>query len=250
VPVPSVPREALADDCDLLVVVGGDGTLLDAGRMVADRGIPLVGVNQGRLGFMTDIRPNGIREAMAQVQTGDVVVEERLMLDASICRGDVCVHSGVAVNDVVIRNQATIRMLEFQTWLDDEFISAHRADGLIVASPTGSTAYSLSGGGPLVHPELQALTLVPICPHTLSDRPIVVSAQRRIRIIVNSEPDYGAMLTLDGQSVLSIGPEDSVMISRSPHPLRLVHPAPYSYFGILRNKLRWGSGPDAPMERA
>lgn len=243
-------REALAGRCDLVVVVGGDGTLLDAGRALAPAGLPIVGVNQGRLGFMADVNPEALGAGLASIVAGEAVIEERLMLVASICRGTLCVSTGLAVNDVVIRNQATIRMLEYETWMDEEFISAHRADGLIVATPTGSTAYALSGGGPLIHPSMSAIALVPICPHTLSDRPIVVGGESVIRVVVRPEGETRAMVTIDGQAVLELCEEDSVEVRRAPHPLRLIHPPGHSHFRILRNKLRWGSGPDALLERA
>lgn len=241
---------ALGARSDLIVVVGGDGTLLGAGRALAPAGVPLLGVNQGRLGFMVDVAPETMAEHLARIVAGDYEIEERLMLSARLRRGagpDGAAQ--LAVNDVVIRNQATIRMIEFQTWLDDEFISHHRADGVIVASPTGSTAYALSGGGPLLHPSLAAMALVPICPHTLSDRPIVVPADRAIRIVIGGVDRAQAMATLDGQVSETLEPGDAIEVRRAPTALRLIHPVGYSYFRILRDKLRWGSGPDTPRER-
>jgi NAD+ kinase len=176
-------------------------------------------------------------------------VEERLILETSFR----CARSGVfqpelAVNDVVVRNQASIRMLEFETWLNEEFISQHRADGIVVSTPTGSTAYALSGGGPVLHPSISALTLVPICPHTLSDRPIVVPAGGVIRIVLRGEVS-GVSVTCDGQVSVTLDAGDTVEIASSPHPLRLIHPRNYSYFELLRSKLHWGRGPSATLER-
>ncbi len=248
---PLSDRETLARRCDLVIVVGGDGTLLDAGRALAPAGVPLLGVNQGRLGFMVDVAPETMHEHLAAIIDGQCVPEDRMILSAVVKRAaarDSLAH--LAVNDVVIRNQATIRMIEFETWLDDEFISNHRADGVIVASPTGSTAYALSGGGPLVHPGAQAIAMVPICPHTLSDRPIVVGSDHSIRIVIGQDVErVRAMATFDGQRSVALDAGDEVEIRRAPLPLRLIHPRGYSYFGILRDKLRWGSGPTAPRGR-
>ena len=245
-----VDRATLAAECELIVIVGGDGTLLDAGRSLASSSVPLLGINQGRLGFMVDVAPESMHEHLAAIVRGEYEMEDRLVLSAVISRGgrrdDI---PRLAVNDVVIRNQATIRMIEFQTWMDEEFISHHRADGVIVASPTGSTAYALSGGGPLLHPSLSAMVMVPICPHTLSDRPIVVGGDRAIRIVISGVDRAQAMATFDGQTSETLEPEDMVEIRRAPRPLRLIHPKGYSYFRILRDKLRWGSGPDTPRER-
>ena len=245
-----VDRDELTRRCELFVVVGGDGTLLDAGRTLAASHKPLVGINQGRLGFMVDVAPESMDESLTAIIGGDYVTEERLLLSASVERGGK--RDGatrLAVNDVVIRNQATIRMIEFETWLDREFISNHRADGMIVASPTGSTAYALSGGGPILHPSLSAISLVPICPHTLSDRPIVVDGQRPIRIVIRGVDRAQAMVTFDGQTSETLEPGDVVEVSRAAHPLTLIHPTGYSYFRILRDKLRWGSGPSSANER-
>lgn len=241
-------RAELARRCDLLVVVGGDGTLLSAARDFAPSGVPILGVNQGRLGFMVDVRPADIRETFAAVFAGQYLREERLLLSARILREVESAGPFLAVNDVVIRNQAAIRMLEFETWLEGEFISQHRADGFIVASPTGSTAYALSSGGPVLHPSLEAITLVPICPHTLSDRPIVVGAKQTVRIVLRGAANTRAMFTCDGQTHESLSAGEAVEISRANCRLSLIHPTNYSYFNILRNKLHWGRGPAASTE--
>ncbi len=249
-PATRVDRDQLSARSELIVVVGGDGTLLDAGRSLAHTHKPLLGINQGRLGFMVDVAPESMNESLTAIIGGDYAVEDRLLLSATVERGGSRDGSArLAVNDVVIRNQATIRMIEFETWLDREFISNHRADGMIIASPTGSTAYALSGGGPLLHPSLSAIALVPICPHTLSDRPIVVDGQRPIRIVIRGVDRAQAMVTFDGQTSETLEPGDVVEVSRAAHPLRLIHPTGYSYFRILRDKLRWGSGPASAQER-
>jgi NAD+ kinase len=229
--------------CQLAIVVGGDGTLLSAGRRLAPYGVPILGINQGRLGFMVDVKPQAALEALDAVLAGESHTESRLMLQARVLRPDgSAIGPMAAVNDVVLRSLATIRMLEFETWAEGEFIGRHRADGFIVATPTGSTAYALSGGGPVMHPALDAFALVPICPHTLSDRPIVIDASRRVRIALSGDVS-GATVTCDGQTVQSLCSGDVIEVSRAPHPLRLVHPRGYAYFDVLREKLNWGRGP-------
>ncbi len=236
-------RAEMAQHCDLVVVVGGDGTLLSAARALTPGGVPILGVNQGRLGFMVDVAPVEMRETLVAVFAGDYVREERLLLQARIHRGDTVIGPFLAINDVVIRNQAAIRMLEFETWLDGEFISQHRADGFIVSSPTGSTAYALSGGGPVLHPSLEAMALVPICPHTLSDRPIVVGARQTVRLVLRGAQSSVAMCTCDGQSSETLRLGETLEVSRADSRMSLIHPKTYSYFNILRNKLHWGRGP-------
>ncbi len=235
-----VSRDALARRSDLAVVVGGDGTLLSAGRTLAAAGVPILGINAGRLGFMVDVAPADARSALDEVLKGRYLREPRLMLSAVIHRGRRRRGPILAINDIVIRNQAAVRMLEFETWLDDEFISLHRADGLIVATPTGSTAYALSGGGPVLHPGLEALTVVPICPHTFSDRPIVIGTDRAVRLVLTGPRGTRAMCTADGQHDETVSAGDQVEITRAGAVLELVHPKNYRYFNILRNKLHWG----------
>jgi NAD+ kinase len=244
-----VPLAELATRSQLAIVVGGDGTLLGAGRALAPHGVPILGVNQGRLGFMVDVKPEEIDETLDAVLCQELKVEERLLLEARLRRADSSEMPLLrAVNDVVVRNQASIRMLEFETWMNEEFISQHRADGIVVSTPTGSTAYALSGGGPVLHPSISALALVPICPHTLSDRPIVVPAGGVIRIVLRGEVS-GVNVTCDGQVSVTLGAGDTVEILSSPHPLRLIHPRNYSYFELLRSKLHWGRGPAGTVER-
>lgn len=236
-------RAALARRSDLAIVVGGDGTLLTAGRTLAPAGVPILGVNRGRLGFMVDVAPEDLRTALDQVLAGRYVAERRLILSAEIRRGKATRGPFLAINDVVLRNQAAIRMLEFETWRDDEFISQHRADGIIVSTPTGSTAYALSGGGPVIHPALDAITLVPICPHTFSDRPIVIGSEGAVRIVLGGAAGTRATCTFDGQENEALQPGDSIVVTRAPYALQLVHPRSYRYFGILRKKMHWGSDP-------
>lgn len=241
-----LPERVTASDdaalkaCALVIVLGGDGTLLNAGRMLAPAKVPILGINQGRLGFMVDVAPTDMESALSEVLDGRYLEEQRLMLRARIERGGNTVQQLFAVNDVVIRNQAAIRMIEFETLLDDHFISLHRADGIIAATPTGSTAYALSGGGPVVHPQVDAVTLVPICPHALSDRPLVVPARSTIRLRMLGDRHTRALCTADGQKHETLDAEDTVVIEAATEPLRLIHPPSYNYFQILRTKLHWG----------
>ncbi|WP_370309442.1 NAD(+) kinase [Sinimarinibacterium flocculans] len=241
-------RETMAGRCDLVIVVGGDGTLLSAARAGSTWGVPILGVNQGRLGFMVDVAPREIDDMLTALFAGEYLREERLLLQARIRGAEREAGPFLAINDVVIRNQAAIRMLEFETWLDDEFISQHRADGFIVSSPTGSTAYALSGGGPVLHPSLEAMALVPICPHTLSDRPIVVGARQTVRIVLRGPAATLAMCTCDGQNSTPLRSGEALEVGAADSRLRLIHPKNYSYFNILRNKLHWGRGPQLNPE--
>ena len=246
--VETCPREALGARCDLVVVVGGDGTLLDAGRAVAAAETPLLGVNLGRLGFMVDVLPAEMIATLDDIFAGRFIAESRLMLAARIVKADGTPQSKTfqAINECVIRNQAFARVLDFDTYMNGDFISHHRADGMVVATPTGSTAYALSGGGPVLHPGLNALALVPICPHTLSDRPLIVDANHEIEIRVADTLDGAALFTSDGQVSQPLGAGDRVRIQRGPHDLHLIHPPGYDYFNILRNKLQWGRGQKMP----
>ncbi|MDA3920312.1 MAG: NAD(+) kinase [Salinisphaera sp.] len=241
-------HDELGAACDLVVVVGGDGTLLDAGRAVAASDTPLLGINLGRLGFMVDVLPADMKTTLDDVFAGRFIAESRLMIEVSLRRADGTLEEEMftAINECVIRNQSFARVLDFDTYMNGDFISHHRADGMVVATPTGSTAYALSGGGPVLHPGLSALALVPICPHTLSDRPLIVDAHHEIEVTVASELDGAALFTTDGQLTHPLAASDSVLIKRSPHDLHLIHPPGYDYFNILRNKLQWGRGQQAP----
>ncbi|MES1940197.1 sugar kinase [Salinisphaera sp. T5B8] len=242
--VETCPRDQLGERCDLVVVVGGDGTLLDAGRAAAASGTPLLGVNLGRLGFMVDVLPADMSATLDEIFAGEYIAESRLMLAAQIERADGQLQPDLypAINECVIRNQAFARVLDFDTYMNGAFISHHRADGMVVATPTGSTAYALSGGGPVLHPALNALALVPICPHTLSDRPLIVDADHEIEVRVADTLDGAALFTSDGQVSQPLGAGDCVHIRRGEHDLKLIHPCGYDYFNILRNKLQWGRG--------
>ncbi|MCP5316093.1 MAG: NAD(+) kinase [Chromatiaceae bacterium] len=230
----------LARQSDLAVVVGGDGTLLDAARQMADEEVPLLGVNLGRLGFLADVNPRDLRGILNAVLDGHCDEDRRFLLNAQIGDGP----SVLAFNDVVLHKWNIARMIEFETWIDGRFVYTQRSDGLIVSTPTGSTAYALSGGGPLLTPGLDAIALVPICPHTLSNRPIVVHADNRIEISVCGHTDpQDVRITCDGAVSLTIEADEKLRIHRHPVPVRLLHPVGYDHFDVLRAKLGWGGMP-------
>lgn len=232
---PGLGLDELGRQCDLLIVVGGDGTLLHAARSMADFDLPLVGINLGRLGFLVDVSPGEIEDLLDQILNGEFDEDARALLDARMDG-----QHGRAFNDVVIHKWNTVRMIELETYIDGRFVNAQRSDGLIVATPTGSTAYALSGGGPLIHPSLDALLLVPICPHTLSNRPLVIGGDSHIEIrLCNYVPDQ-VRLTCDGQLDLPLAPDQPIRIERSQRRVRLLHPRGHDHFRILRAKLGWG----------
>jgi len=229
-------------DCDLVIVVGGDGTLLHTARELVDTDVRVLGVNRGRLGFLADIPHDRIYEALDRIFAGDFEDDPRFVLEAQVLDASGQRRAGShALNDVVIHKWNTARMIEFETWIDGRFVETQRSDGMIVSTPTGSTAYALSGGGPLVMPDLDAIVLVPICPHTLSNRPIVVSgnAVLELRLSPRTEPGH-AHITCDGQTSLPIDVSDRVLIRKAARPVCLIHPAGHDHFDILRAKLNWG----------
>ena len=236
-------REQLADRCDLVIVVGGDGTMLNAARSLAEAGVAMLGINLGRLGFLADVSPADMHERLDAILAGHYQEEYRSLLHASVCRHGNTVSESDALNDVVIHKWDIARMIELDTTIDGRFLNSLRADGLIVSTPTGSTAYALSGGGPILDPSLEALVLVPICPHTLSNRPIVVSDQVRIEVLVHGEDHSQAQITCDGQINFALLACDLVRIRRKEHALRLIHPSQHDHFDVMRKKLRWAEQP-------
>ncbi|MGD2136778.1 MAG: NAD(+) kinase [Gammaproteobacteria bacterium] len=239
---PAVDRATLAEQCDLAIVVGGDGTLLNAARWLAESEISVLGVNLGRLGFLVDVLPEDMEPLLEEILTGNYLVEERALLHAAVSRDGEVMSENTALNDVIVHKKDIARLIELDTWIDGNFLSANRADGLIAATPTGSTAYALSGGGPILHPGLQALTLVPICPHTLSNRPIVIPDRSVIEIRVH-EGRLEAQLSCDGQVGQVLRPGDRITLRRHDSTLRLLHPPGHDFFSILRKKLRWSEQP-------
>ncbi|MEK6749828.1 MAG: NAD(+) kinase [Pseudomonadota bacterium] len=235
-----LPRTTMGAQSDLTIVLGGDGTLLNAARSLAQYNVPLVGVNMGRLGFLTDISPQYVTEKLSAILDGQFQEEERLMLRATVVRDGVPISEGLAFNDVVVHKWEEARMLEFEVGIDDYFVNTQRADGLIIATPTGSTAYALSGGGPILHPTLDAIVLVPICPHTLSLRPLVVASTSQVCITISEFGHASAQVTCDGHISLGVEASDTIVIKSYEHKVKLIHPTDYNYYDVLRAKLHWG----------
>jgi NAD+ kinase len=233
-------RCELGQHADLAIVVGGDGTMLGIARQMARHQVPLIGINQGRLGFITDIPANQVSEVLGPMIAGDYEEERRAMLDASVWRDGRQIFESVSMNDVVVSRGATAGMVELAVHVGDEFIANIRADGLIVASPTGSTAYALSAGGPILHPSIAGWVLVPIASHTMSNRPIVLPAEGQLHIEIVAGRDASA--NFDMQSLASLLHGDEVRVCRSAHQVRFLHPRGWSYYATLRRKLRWYEG--------
>jgi NAD+ kinase len=244
----SLTREALCLRADLVMVVGGDGTLLKAAQAVAAKPVPLVGINLGRLGFLADISPDAMADDVAAILRGDYQEEERLLLSACLIHDARNTPCASALNDVVVQKADGGRLIEFETHVDGQFVCAHRADGIIIATPTGSTAYALSGGGSILHPALDAVTLVPICPHALGDRPIVVNGGSRIEIVLSGTHGGRAQMTCDGQHSQPLQVGDRVQVQRAAQGIRFIHPRGHDYYKILRTKLHWGQNAHAPRK--
>ncbi|MBI2306453.1 MAG: NAD kinase [Rhodocyclales bacterium] len=233
--------EAIGASVDVAIVLGGDGTMLNAARRLARYRVPLVGVNQGRLGFMTDIARNDMLSCMEDLLDGRFVSETRMMLDAEVLRDGRELASNIALNDVVMDKGAIGRMIEFELFIDGEFIYNLRADGLIVSTPTGSTAYSLSANGPILHPQVAGIALVPLCPHALTNRPILVGDQADIELRITHATD--CRVHFDGQLTVDLVRGDAVRLYRSQYSICFLHPPGYSYFAMLRQKLQWSARP-------
>jgi NAD+ kinase len=237
---PALDVPAMGKTCDLALVVGGDGTMLGIGRQLARYGVPLVGINQGRLGFMTDIPFDNFREKLRPMLRGEYEEDPRALMAASVWRDGHCVFEATALNDVVVNRGGVASMIELRVEVDGHFVANQRADGLIISSPTGSTAYALSAGGPLLHPAIGGWVMVPIAPHTLSNRPIVLPCNAEIAVEIVSGKDASAHF--DMQSLTSLMHGDRIVVRRSAHALRLLHPVGWSYFDTLRKKLHWNEG--------
>jgi len=237
-----IPEEEIAERADLVIAIGGDGTLLYAARLVAHRGVPLIGVNRGRLGFLTDVLPQDILESVDAAIDGRCERDERALLEARLIAADGTTKSALALNDVVLQKWEMGRMLDFETWIDGVYVNTHGGDGLVIASSTGSTAYALSCGGPIVAPHLDALVLAPISPHTLSDRPIVVSGRSVITVKLIDRPDTHAQVTCDGVPLAALHAGDRLEVHPTSQKITLLHPSRFEYFRLLRSKLKWGRG--------
>lgn len=230
----------LCDVADLIIAIGGDGTMLYAGRLARESGTPILGINRGRLGFLADVTPDEMINSVEQVLHGNYTRDSRMLLEARLLTDTGTESTAFALNDVVLQRRETGRMVDFSTRIAGKYVNTHSGDGLIIATPTGSTAYALSCGGPIIEPELNAVAVVPICPHTLTDRPLVISAEQTIEVVLLERDDTLAEVTVDGFSMGEIRPRDRLVISAAEQRITLVHPPSYDFYGILRSKLFWG----------
>jgi NAD+ kinase len=236
-----IQKTQLAGKADVLLVLGGDGTILNAARLAAERSIPILGVNMGGLGFLTEVRLDNLYESLERVFANDYVLDERLMLQAHVHRHGETVARSIVLNDIVITKGTLARMIELKIAIQGQFVTNLRADGLIVGTPTGSTAYSLSAGGPIINPAVQSLILTPISPHTLTHRPLIVPLDAEIEVTLTSKDD-GAMATLDGQVGIAMTQGDTAVIQASEHRTKLIRFPESHYYEVLREKLKWGDG--------
>ena len=228
------------EGCDLIIAIGGDGTILYASRLAREIATPILGINRGRLGFLADVTPDEMLASVDHVLAGEYTVDSRLLLKARLIRRSGDEELAYGLNDVVLQRRETGRMVDFETRVAKQFVNTHSGDGLIVATPTGSTAYALSCGGPIIEPQLDAVVVVPICPHTLTDRPIVVSSNQSIEVSLLQRDNTKAEITVDGISLGRFKPGDKLEISAANTRVTLVHPPGYDFYGILRSKLLWG----------
>lgn len=241
--IPHYPLAELGNYCELAIVIGGDGMMLHAARALVPQNIPVIGVNRGTVGFLTDIHPTELNNKLCHVLDGHFEEEKRFLLSTEIITPDGPIPAGLSLNDVALIPGSGIHMTEFEIEIDEHFVCRQRADGVIITTPTGSTAYALSGGGPILYPDLDIIAIVPMFPHTLSSRPIVVSASSEINIKVVAENPHPAKVTSDGNTPIIIEPGNHIQIKRYNNSLRLIHPLDYQYFETLRAKLGWGTRP-------
>jgi NAD+ kinase len=229
----------IGEICELAITVGGDGTLLHAARLLADYNVALLGVNLGRLGFLVDVSPDQMQERMSEILDGNYLEEHRVMLHAEIINPGSETRSSYAFNDVVVHKWEMARMIETETYINGRLLNTMRSDGLILSTATGSTAYALSGGGPILEPDMEAMVLVPICPHSMSYRPIVIDSNSEIEILVHDYPASQAQVTCDGQINMKLEPGDRIRINRKQDAIRLIHPPEHDHYQVLRAKLHW-----------
>ena len=227
-------------NAELIVSIGGDGTMLQSAKLAYQYDLPITGINKGRLGFLTDINPKEADQVLDDIISGNYTTENRILIEAFISTNSINKSIGYAFNDIVINRKETGRMIRVETSIDNSFINTHEGDGFIVATPTGSTAYSLSCGGPILKPDVEALLLVPICPHSLNDRPMVVPSSSEITLRYDSEQNVSAGIDLDGDTVYELKIGDNLVIKKAAKPICLIHPENYDYFDNLKSKLLWG----------
>lgn len=234
-------KSALGKRCDLVIVVGGDGSMLNAAQIIVSEKVPVIGVNRGRLGFLTDVNPEDIETRIAQVLAGNYTVESRFLLQLEAISGGQRSQLGSALNDVVLHPGKAAQMIEFELYIDGRFVYSQESDGLIVATPTGSTAYAMSAGGPIMHPALDAIALVPICPHSLSSRPIVVQGSAEIKLVIGKKDAILPQVSCDGEVKFTARAGDQLVVRKKTQVLELVHPPDHSFYEAYRSKLGWGS---------
>ena len=242
VPVRRLPETELSASVELMVAVGGDGSMLHAARLAASRNVPVLGINRGRLGFLADITPPDLTASVDEILSGRYVSDKRAMLEATLSSSGMPDRHCSGLNDVVLQKWQTGRILDFETYIDGRYVNTHGGDGLVIATATGSTAYALSCGGPILYPGLNAIVLAPICPHTLSDRPIVVCGTSVIEVRLLERPDSNGQVTCDGVSLGALSQGDRLIVRPGQSSVTLLHPVDHDYYRILRSKLRWGRG--------
>jgi NAD+ kinase len=240
--VVAVPEEQIAERADVVIAIGGDGTLLYAARLVARHGVPLLGINRGRLGFLTDVMPQDMMGTIEAALDGKLATEQRTLLRATVRRPDGKLTETLALNDVVLQKAASGRMLDFEVMVNGRYVNSHAGDGIVIATATGSTAYALSCGGPIVEPHLDVLVLAPICPHTLSDRPVVVSARSVVDIKLVERFETQAQVVCDGVVLGELQPDDMLQVRAAQERITLLHPPDHDFYRLLRSKLQWGRG--------
>lgn len=237
--LPAYRLSKIGEICDLIIVLGGDGSLLGAVRVLARHNVPVLGINRGTLGFLTDILPEEIETKVSAVLDGEYTEEKRFLLSSQVRRDGALIGRAEALNDVVVHSGTSAQMIEFDLFVDDEFAYRQRSDGLIISTPTGSTAYSLSAGGPIMHPKLDAIVLVPMFPHTLSSRPILVDGNVEIKIVINNTNEIHPSVTCDGQIQITSKPGDTILVKKKRHKMKLIHPLDHSFYASCRDKLGW-----------
>ena len=238
--LPEGNAELFGRNCDLAIAIGGDGTMLRAAHLLADYNVPLLGINRGRLGFLADIPANAVIRRLDEILRGNYIEDERFQLHCEIESKGKTLMESHAFNDVIIQKGNIAKLIELETFVNGNFLHRQRSDGMIISSPTGSTAYALAGGGPILHPALNALVLVPICPHTLSNRPVVIDGNSVVEVIIGTPQIDRAYLTCDGDIVCELVTGDKINIQKKDKKIRLIHPADHDHFKILRDKLNWG----------
>ena len=234
-------RDELAGNCDLVIVVGGDGSMLNMAKFIATDQVPVIGINRGKLGFLTDVLPGELEEQLAAVLAGEYTVEKRFLLDVRLAQAGQQEAIGSALNDVVLHPGKAAQMIEFELFVNGRFVYSQVSDGLIVATPTGSTAYALSAGGPIMHPDLNAIVLVPMYPHSLNSRPIVVDGDAEIRLVISNRESLKPQISCDGEVRYTAEPGEEFLVTKKATPLQLIHPLNHSFYQACRSKLGWGS---------